>query len=106
MLAADRYRSLGHALAGSYLPALVTRQGSLGRRRDVLQCQGIIGWNLRQTFFQRRVGLATLTATTAAGRQQYAVTDVPLPMAVSLANRAVPGLLVDFLLDPAGEPHP
>ena len=101
MLAADRYRSLGHALSGN---ALVTRQGSLGRRRDVLECDGIIGWNLRQTFFQRRAGLATLTATTAAGRQRYAVTDVPLAMALSLGNLALPGLLGDFLT-PAPSPR-
>ena len=100
MLAADRYRSLGHALSGG---ALVTQQGSLGRRRDVLECDGIIGWNLRQTFFQRRAGLSTLTATTAAGRQRYAVTDVPLSMAVSLGNHALPGLLGDFLEPEAAE---
>jgi len=94
VLAADRYRSLGHAIAGSFL---VTRAGSLERRRDVLECDGIIGWNVRQTFFQRRGGLATLTATTAAGRQRYAVTDVPLSVAFSLANRALPGLLADFV---------
>ena len=94
MLAADRYRSLGHALSGN---CLVTRQGTLERRRDVLECDGIIGWNLRESFFQRRAGLATLTATTAAGRQRYAVTDVPLSMALSLGNRALPGLLGDFL---------
>jgi putative membrane protein len=95
MLAADRYRSLGHALAGGFL---VTRSGSLYRRRDVLECEGIIGWNLRQTFFQRRAGLATLTATTAAGRQRYAVRDVRMPIALSLADRALPGLLDDFLV--------
>jgi putative membrane protein len=95
LLAVDRYRSLGHAIAGRYL---VTRAGSLNRRRDVLECEGIIGWNLRQTFFQRRAGLATLTATTAAGRQRYAVTDVPLLLALSLAGRALPGLLDDFLV--------
>jgi putative membrane protein len=100
MLAADRYRSLGHALSGG---ALVTQQGSLGRRRDVLECDGIIGWNLRQTFFQRRAGLSTLTATTAAGRQGYAVTDVPVSMAVSLGNHALPGLLGDFLEPEAPE---
>jgi putative membrane protein len=92
-LAADRYRSLGHAIAGSFL---VTRAGTLDRRRDMLECEGIIGWNVRQTFFQRRAGLATLTATTAAGRQRYAVTDVPLSLALPLADRAVPGLLGDF----------
>ena len=95
MLAADRYRSLGHALSGG---TLVSQQGSLGRRRDVLECDGIIGWNLRQSFFQRRAGLATLTATTAAGRQGYAVTDVPLSMAVALGDRALPGLLGEFLV--------
>jgi len=94
VLAKDRYRSLGHALCDG---ALVTQQGSLSRRRDVLDCDGIIGWNVRQTFFQRRAGLATLIATTAAGRQQYAVTDVGLPVAVSLGNDALPGLLADFL---------
>ncbi|NMM24305.1 MAG: PH domain-containing protein [Phycicoccus sp.] len=94
LLAADRYRSLGHALSGG---TLVTQQGSLGRRRDVLACDGIIGWNFRQTYFQRRAGLATLTATTAAGRQRYDVTDLPLSMAVALGNRALPGLLGDFL---------
>lgn len=95
MLAADRYRSLGHVIAGSFL---VTRAGSLDRRRDMLECDGIIGWNLRQTYFQRRAGLATLTATTAAGRQRYAVTDAPLSLALPLANRALPGLLDDFLV--------
>ena len=95
-LAGDRYRSLGHALSGG---ALITQQGSLGRRRDVLDCDGIIGWNLRRTFFQRRAGLATLTATTAAGRQGYAVTDLPLALAVALGNRAVPGLLGEFLVE-------
>jgi putative membrane protein len=102
MLAADRYRSLGHAIAGGWL---VTRQGSLDRRRDVLQREGIIGWNLRQTYFQRRAGLASLTATTAAGRQRYDVTDVPLPMALSIGDRALPGLLGAFLEpDPAPAP--
>ncbi len=95
MLAADRYRSLGHALSGSFL---VMRQGCLDRRRDVVDCEGIIGWNVRESFFQRRAGLATLTATTAAGRQQYAITDVPLFMAVAVGNRALPGLLDAFLV--------
>jgi putative membrane protein len=95
LLAHDRYRSLGHAIAGGFL---VTRAGSLDRRRDVLECDGIIGWNVRRTFFQRRAGLATLTATTAAGRQRYAVTDVPLSLALPLAHRALPGLLGDFLV--------
>jgi putative membrane protein len=93
-LAWDRYRSLGHALAGQ---TLVTRVGSLVRRRSMLDCEGIIGWNLSRSFFQRRAGLATLVATTAAGRQQYAVQDVALGEAVRVADRALPDLLTPFL---------
>ena len=94
LLAADRARSLGHALAGGWL---VSRQGSLVRRRYVLGTDGIIGWNLRRSFFQRRAGLATLIATTAAGRQRYAVPDVDVDTALRLADGATPGLLAPFL---------
>jgi putative membrane protein len=93
-LAADRYRSLGHAIAGS---TLVTRAGSLVRRRHVLAADGIIGWNIGRTLFQRRAGLATLTATTAAGRQRYDVQDVELGEALAVADTLLPGLLDPFL---------
>ena len=97
-LAADRYRSLGHAAAGT---ALVTRHGSLVRRRCALDTGGIIGWNLERSFFQRRAGLATLVATTAAGRQSYEVQDVEVDEAIRLAERLLPGLLDPFLDRPA-----
>jgi putative membrane protein len=93
-LAADRYRSLGHAIAGT---KLVTRAGSLVRRRHVLAADGIIGWNIERTLFQRRAGLATLTATTAAGRQRYDVQDVELGEALAVADTLLPGLLDPFL---------
>jgi len=102
LLAYDRYRSLGHGLAGR---VLVASRGSLVRRRCMLDCDGIIGWNLERSFFQRRAGLATLVATTAAGRQRYDVQDVPLETAVRLAEEAVPGLLTPFL-EPAGPGSP
>ena len=92
-LAADRARSLGHAMVGGYL---VARRGSLVRRRAVLSCDGVIGVNLRSSVFQRRVGLATLTATTAAGRQGYQVQDLAVRDAVVLADTLVPGLLDEF----------
>jgi putative membrane protein len=94
LLAHDRARSLGHALVNG---TLVTRQGSLVRRRCMLSADGIIGWNLDRSFFQRRTGLSTLTATTAAGRQRYEVPDVDLHEALRLADRATPGLLTPFL---------
>lgn len=90
----DRYRNLGHALSPRFL---VRQEGAFVRRRAVLEREGIIGWNLEQTFFQRRSGLATLTATTAAGGQYYKVMDLPQAEAVAFADRAVPGLLADFL---------
>jgi putative membrane protein len=94
LLARDRARSLGHALTEA---TLVSRRGSLVRRRSALTCGGVIGWNLRRSFFQRRAGLATLVATTAAGRQRIDVTDVPLPEALRVADEALPGLLTPFL---------
>ncbi|MCC5574193.1 PH domain-containing protein [Microtetraspora sp. AC03309] len=97
LLAADRYRNLGHAMTTEYL---VTRWGSLVRRRVVLECDGIIGWNVTRSFFQRRAGLATLTATTAAGRQGYRVSDVAMGEALGVAAAGIPGLLDPFLTVP------
>ncbi len=73
-LAWDRYRGLGH----SVLPGWVVGQsGSLDRKRFVLATEGIIGWTIRRSLFQRRAGLATLIATTAAGRHRYSMPDIP-----------------------------
>jgi putative membrane protein len=94
LLAADRYRSLGHAVAGG---RLVAGRGSLIRRRSAVAAEGIIGWNLERSFFQRRAGLATLTATTAAGEQHYAVQDVEIGEALRLAEELLPGLAAPFL---------
>jgi putative membrane protein len=73
------------------------RSGSFQGRRDALQRTGIIGWNIRQSWFQRRAGLVTLCATTAAGKQVYHVLDIPEATAIALADAAVPGLVSQFL---------
>jgi putative membrane protein len=96
-LGLDRYRSLGHALEDGYL---VTAHGSLVRRRAVLERTAVIGWNVRSSFFQRRAGLVTLTATTAAGRQGYGVWDVDGPEALALAQAVTPDLLPQFRTGP------
>ena len=96
-LAVDRARALGHALVGGYL---VVRSGSLNRRREALEVEGVIGWNLRATWFQRRVGLSTLVATTAGGRQSVTALDLPDATAVALARQAHPHLLGQFLDEP------
>ncbi len=94
LIAADRYRSLGHRFAGGWL---VTRTGSLARRRNIISADAIIGWRIHQTWFQRRQGLLTLTATTAAGQQHYSVRDVPVPEGLALAAAATGDLLLPFL---------
>jgi putative membrane protein len=94
LLAADRYRSLGHALTGGWL---VARTGSLLRRRGILSAEGIIGWRIHQSWFQRCQGLVTLTATTAAGRQHYDVRDVPVAEALAVAAAATPDLVGPLL---------
>jgi putative membrane protein len=97
LLALDRYRSLGHAVVAG---ALVVRRGSLIRRRAMLSTDGVIGWNLKRSFTQRRAGVATLVATTAAGRQRYELQDVEPEEAMRVAEEAVPGLLTPFLRRP------
>ena len=86
-LAADRSRALGHRVGDGWL---VARSGSLDRRRDCIATVGIIGWTVRQTFLQRRAGVATLVAATAAGVKGYRVLDVPAEMAWSVAAAASP----------------
>lgn len=92
-LAADRARALGHRVEAGFL---VARSGSLARRRDLLASEHVIGWTFRDTWFQRRVGLVTLAATTAGGRQRVAVPDVPVEAASGLAAALTPGLVDQF----------
>ncbi|MFB9312569.1 PH domain-containing protein [Nocardioides plantarum] len=93
VVAADRVAGLGHALVDGHL---VSRSGSLVRRREVLDVDHVIGWNLRATWFQRRVGLATLAATTAGGGGSVGLLDVPEDAAARLADAAIPGLVSQF----------
>lgn len=93
LLARDRYRRLAHALTATHL---VVRRGSLAGEHTVLDLDGVISWRVDQSFFQRRAGVATLVATTAAGSGSYEVLDVPLDVAVGLAHAADPGLVGQF----------
>jgi putative membrane protein len=87
VLAFDRSRALGHRVDTQWL---VARAGSMDRRRDCIAAAGIIGWTVRQTLLQRRAGVATLTAATAAGVKGYRVIDVPADLAWSIAATASP----------------
>ncbi|MEU9983417.1 PH domain-containing protein [Streptomyces sp. NPDC050856] len=94
VLALDAYRALGHGITGGYL---VTRSGTVRRTTAALQRPGVIGWTVRQSYFQRRAGLLTLTATTAAGSGAYHVYDAGQSEGLGFAAAAVPGLLEPFL---------
>lgn len=89
----DRARGLGHAWSDGFV---VMRSGSIARRRTALADEHIIGWNLTDSWFQRRVGLVSVAATTAGASGSTAVYDVPTADAYSLAEQATPGLLGQF----------
>ena len=93
-VALDSARNLGHELTDAHL---VARRGSIRRGTVALDRSGIIGWRVRQSIFQRQVGLLTVTATTAAGRGRYSVVDVASGPGLAVAEDAVPGLLTPFL---------
>ncbi|MEV0589229.1 PH domain-containing protein [Nonomuraea sp. NPDC050310] len=94
LYARAEYRALGHALGERHL---VSRQGVAARRTVALERRGIIGWRIKESYFQRRLGLITLTATTAAGPGHYDVPDLDGSAGLDLAARTVPGLLDKFL---------
>ncbi|QKV81194.1 PH domain-containing protein [Amycolatopsis sp. Hca4] len=94
LLALDAHRGLGHGLRGRYL---VTRAGTVRRGTAVLARDGVIGWTVKQSVFQRRRGLATFTATTAAGSGAYAIRDAAAGEGLVFADGAVPEVLTPFL---------
>ena len=68
-----RYASLGHAAReGSF----AVRSGWLVREQAVLQRRAVVGWQVRQSPFQRRAGLASVTACVGAGRGGYTAVDM------------------------------
>lgn len=93
-LAVASAASLGHALGPRHL---VMRRGAVARRTTALDRRGIAGWTITESFFQRRSGLLTISATTAAGKGHYEVLDVGRGDGLDLASDAVPGLLEPFV---------
>ncbi|MFG2216221.1 PH domain-containing protein [Streptomyces sp. NPDC048685] len=100
-LARDAYRGLGHTVSGDYL---VVRSGTVRRSTAALERAGVIGWTVGQTYFQRRAGVLSVTATTAAGAGAYTAYDTDASEGLAFAAEAVPGLLEPFLerVPPAG----
>jgi putative membrane protein len=72
-LGLGRYAALGHATGPR---SFSVRSGWLVREHAVLQRRAVVGWQVQQTFFQRRAGLATVVACVGAGRGGYAALDM------------------------------
>ncbi|MFW6774240.1 PH domain-containing protein [Nocardioides sp. CPCC 205120] len=105
--AESSYRNLGHALTtlDGRPRHLVAGSGAFARTRTVLEAEGVIGWVVEQSFFQRRTGLADLVATTAAGGESVRVRDVDLGTGLRLADATTPGLLDPFVAGRADTPR-
>jgi putative membrane protein len=69
------------------------------RATVAVQRTGIIGWNIRQTIFQRKARLISVTATIAAGSGAYVVRYADQTDGLRVADSAIPGLLTPFLTE-------
>jgi putative membrane protein len=72
-LGLGRYAALGHATGAR---SFSVRSGWLVREQAMLQRRAVVGWEVRQSFFQRQTGLATVVACVGAGRGGYAAIDM------------------------------
>lgn len=93
-LGLDRYRSLGHGEDGYQVSV---RSGSLRRVQAVVVRDAIIGWNWRQTLFQRRVGLADLELSVGAGSGGYSAIDAGFGESVAFAHDVTPEMVRPFI---------
>lgn len=92
--AVGSYRGLGH---GVHPRHLVVRRGMAVRTTVAMERSAVIGWRITRSPFQRRLGLADVSATTAAGEGQYTATDVGLGQGLAWADESVPDLLAPFV---------
>jgi putative membrane protein len=72
-LGRGRYAALGHAVGPR---SFSVRSGWLVREQALLQRRAVVGWRVRQSFFQRRQDLATVTACVGAGSGGYTALDM------------------------------
>ena len=68
-----RYAALGHATGPR---SFAVRGGWLIRREALLERRAVVGWQVQQSPFQRRAGVATVVACVGAGVGGYPVLDL------------------------------
>lgn len=93
VLALDNYHALGHRVTPDLL---ISRWGTWQRRTSVIHHSAIVGWVFRQTYFQWRLGLVTMIASTAAGSGGYFLHAIGVKEGVAVAKETTPRLLEPF----------
>lgn len=93
-LGIDRYHSLGHGYDGV---RVTVRSGSLRRAQAVVERRAVVGWRLRQTWFQRRAGVLTMITGVGAGKGGYSAIDVSEAQATAFPAEVTPEWLAPFL---------
>ncbi|WP_435107214.1 PH domain-containing protein [Nocardiopsis synnemataformans] len=88
------YLHLGHALVGRYL---VVRGRVTQRDTAALQTRAVSGVTVRQSLLQQRLGLASVSFTTAAGTGRYGTADLSTVDAGAFVRGAAPDLCTPFL---------
>lgn len=91
-----RYSNLGTVTDGD---AVVLGAGTVARTRTALEFDGVTGFVTRETFFQRRAGVATLTIATAAGA--FGAVDLTPVRAAEVARTVDPAIVTGFLVSEA-----
>lgn len=86
-IALDNARGLGHRITDRHA---ALRRGSIFRRTDLMHREGLLGWNIRESPFQRRVGLVSLVATSAGGSGASRLPDVSGAQAAEVMGTAGP----------------
>ncbi|MBB0246727.1 PH domain-containing protein, partial [Streptomyces alkaliphilus] len=102
-LAVAGHLALGHAVTPSHL---VTRYGATNRHTSALEVRAVSGVRIRQSLLQRRLGLATVEFTTAAGWGRYPAVDMAAGETAELAALALPEQVRRFRAEGAPGPGP
>ena len=89
------YLALGHAVRGDYV---VMSSGMMSRNTSALRRDAVSTIAVRQSVLQRRLGLATVSAMTAAGWFTYEAPDMAADQAFGFALETAPGLFDPFVV--------
>ena len=89
------YLALGHAIRGDYV---VMSSGMMSRNTSALRRDAVSTIAVSQSVLQRRLGLANVSAMTAAGWFTYVAPDMAADEAFGFAAQTAPGLFDPFVV--------